>query len=86
MSPGVVFRPEAKAGVVFRPDTGAIEQLNETGAFILSCVEKGMTEAETAEAMALAFDASEPEAEADVGAFLAEMADAGVVIVRNPAD
>lgn len=79
----VVLRPEAAAGVVFRPCTGGIEPLNETGFFILSCVESGMAEEEIASAILRGFDLAGPDrALSDVLEFLEAMEDAGVVARR----
>lgn len=32
--PGIVFRKEGKTGLIYDPETGKIDMLNETGAFI----------------------------------------------------
>ncbi len=81
LSRNVVFRREGRAGIIFRPDTGEIEPMNETAAFILSCVERKLAVERIADELAAAFEAGGvEEAAGDVREFLSEMERRGVVV------
>lgn len=75
----VRYRQIDGEAVVLRQDAGETLVLNEAGSLILDCLAKGRSAAETANALAEAFEVSENEALSDVEAFAAELEAAGIL-------
>ncbi len=76
----VVFREEGDIGLLFNPENGVINILNETGKFIWSCLGEPKARADIVEALAREFDAPEKaRCESDVNAFLSNVGRAGLL-------
>jgi len=76
----IVFREEGDVGLLFNPDNGSINILNETGKFIWSCLEKEKARADIVEDVMREFDTSGKEkCEADVKTFLAHLGRTGLL-------
>jgi hypothetical protein len=81
LSEDIVFRPEASGGVVFFPDTGEMEALNEEGAFVFEAVERGVPFGAMVEGMLERFETpSREEVEADLREFLEVMQERGLIV------
>jgi hypothetical protein len=78
----VRYRQIDGEAVVLRQDAGETLVINEAGSLILDFLAKGRSAAETANALAEAFEVSAEEALADVEAFAAELEAAGILEQR----
>ena len=69
--PRIVFREEGEIGLLFDPDTGKINILNETGKFIWSSLDGDKRTSDIVSELAEAFDvAGAEEAKKDIDAFI----------------
>ena len=78
-NPELVWRPLDEELVVVRPSDGQIRVFNEVGAFIWQSMDGQNTVSGLAELVCAEYQVSLQEAEADVQAFLGELADDGLV-------
>ncbi len=79
ISPDVVFRPEGDTGIVFFPDSGEIETLNEVGTLALQSLEQGWDLLATAQRVAKEFDMDADTAQKDLKDFCADLVARGVL-------
>lgn len=74
----IIFREEADVGLLFNPDTGRINILNETGKFIWSRLDGEKSGNEIIEEMAIIFDIADPkQAEEDFDSFVTSLGKSG---------
>jgi hypothetical protein len=79
ISPDVVFRPEGETGIVFFPDSGEIETLNEVGTLALQSLEQGLDLGAMAQRVATAFEMDAETAQKDLQEFFADLESRGVL-------
>ena len=79
ISPDVVFRPEGETGIVFFPDSGEIETLNQVGTLALQSLEQGLDLFAVAQRVAMEFDMDEETAQKDLQDFFADLVSRGVL-------
>ena len=75
----MVFRPEGDTGIVFFPDSGEIETLNEVGTLALQSLEQGWDLLATAQRVAKEFDMDADTAQKDLKDFCADLVARGVL-------
>jgi hypothetical protein len=72
--PQVIWRVLQDELVLVRPTSGEIRVLNSVGAFLWQTLDGELTAAELAKRVTQSYQVSQPQAEADVLAFLEELA------------
>jgi len=78
--PKVIFREEDDIGLLFNPDSGRVNILNETGKFIWARLAEGKTASRITEELMDAFDIADGDkAKEEVGSFLSSLGRAGLL-------
>jgi radical SAM protein with 4Fe4S-binding SPASM domain len=78
--PKIIFREEGDIGLLFNPDNGRVNILNETGKFIWAQLAQARTKSRIAEGLKDEFDIPDEEtAEDDVNSFISSLGRAGLL-------